>query len=80
MAVLSVNYIHSLDLEAARDMLRFASSEEIQKIVPLLTEDQFVYAKDTLPLQKVSILLEARQVCTSKIDRIGIQALSTSDK
>jgi hypothetical protein len=53
-------YITSMDPETVRDSLRYASDEAIQKIAKLLTDDQYEYAKRTLPSKASQALVKAR--------------------
>lgn len=48
-----------MDLESAKEMLRFASTEEIIKLAKVLTQNQVTYALLTLPKEKSLLLKRA---------------------
>jgi hypothetical protein len=53
------SYISSLDEDACKETLRFASKEAMQTLVPFLSPSQYYYAKKTLPEQKAAELESA---------------------
>jgi|GEM_PF-3069745 len=55
----SKNPFKDLDLDSCRETIRFASKEALTEIVLQLSDDQYEYAKTTLPSKKANELENA---------------------
>lgn len=56
---LQQSHVRSMDLDSCKETLRFASPEAMEELVPHLSDSQYEYAKQTLPLKKSKQLEDA---------------------